>query len=54
LIEIHLVEVAHACEHNAVAEFANIVEMLLEDRWICLFRDLVGFVFRKSWELALE
>jgi hypothetical protein len=53
LIKVQLIEISHACEHNAVAEFVDIVEMLLKDWRIYSFSDLVGLVFGESWELAL-
>jgi hypothetical protein len=53
LIEVQLVEIAHACEDDTVAEFADIVEMLLKDWRIYSFWDLIGLVLGQSWELAL-
>ena len=54
LVKVHFVKVSHAGEHNAVAELADIVEVLLEDWRIDLFRRRVGLEFGESWEYALD
>jgi len=54
LVKVQLVKVAHAGEHDAVAEFADIVEVLLEDWRVDLFRRRVGLEFWESWKYALD
>jgi hypothetical protein len=53
LVEVHFVEVADAREYDAVGEFADIVEVLLEDGWVGFFGWCSGWVEGEGWEDAL-